>query len=182
MRYCLNDRTAGNWTTLEGVPLRKFVLRVRPKKQKKGFTAGTWRGPVRRYCHRVGSIKRARPRVHLHHTGCIRGFECAAPRAFILDAAANTHSVAVSSYTGTVDSTDEQSPEERIAMWHYEDEEADCTGSTDEHVAVSRPSQSPEDRIAMWHYEDEESDGSTDEQVFHDFEDFERCMDYMDYS
>ena len=27
--------------------LRKFVLRVRPKKQKKGFTAGTWRGPVR---------------------------------------------------------------------------------------------------------------------------------------
>ena len=66
-------------------------------------------------------------------------------------------------------------------MWHYEDEEADCTGSTDEQVAVSRPSQSPEDRIAMWHYEDEESDGSTDEQVFHDFEDCERCMDYMDY-
>ena len=66
-------------------------------------------------------------------------------------------------------------------MWHYEDEEADCTGSTDEQVAVSRPSQSPEDRIAMWHYEDEESDGSTDEQFLHDFEDCERCMDYMDY-
>ena len=66
-------------------------------------------------------------------------------------------------------------------MWHYEDEEADCTGSTDEQVAVSRPSQSPEERIAMWHYEDEESDGSTDEQFLHDFEDCERCMDYMDY-
>ena len=66
-------------------------------------------------------------------------------------------------------------------MWHYEDEEADCTGSTDEQVAVSRPSQSPEERIAMWHYEDEESDGSTNEQFLHDFEDCERCMDYMDY-
>ena len=56
-------------------------------------------------------------------------------------------------------------------MWHYEDEEADCTGSTDEQVAVSRPSQSPEDRIAMWHYEDEESDGSTDEQFLHPAQD-----------
>ena len=131
MRYCLNDRTAGNWTTLEGGAFEKVCAQSQTEETKKRIygrnVARTGTSVLR-----VGSIKRARPRVHLHHTGCIRGFECAAPRAFILHAAANTHSVAVSSYTGTVDSTDEQSPEERIAMWHYEDEESD--GSTDEQV------------------------------------------------